>query len=287
MTFVSVTLGSLVGSASRPFSWALYAATLAGMTLAHAAANVVNDCFDTRYGIDTADSPTARYRRQPLVERLATERQMLTAATAIYGVAVAVGIVLVAVRGWPVLALALLGLAAGVTYSGGPFRYKPRALGELSVFLMWGPLAVGGSAFVQSGSLSVLPAAVLVSLPQGTWVALVIFANNMKDAGYDGARGVRTLANLLGPARSRIAFAATLAAAYLVLLAAVAARALSPWGLLVLLSLPVSARLTERLCGRAVAPADSDPQAAAAVLLSGLLLIGALLVDRFTQAAGA
>ena len=282
MTLVSVTIGSLIGARSHALSWPLYATTLAGMIMAHAATNILNDYFDTRYGIDVPDSPTARYRRHPLLEGLCTPRQMLSAAAVVYAIGIAAGVFLTWVRGWPVLGLTLVGVAAGVLYSGGPFRYKPRALGELSVFLMWGPLAVGGSAFVQSASTRELAAAMLVSVPQGLWVALVIFANNLKDIDFDGRRQVRTLANLLGRSRSLAAFAAALAAIYALVLLQVAVGAVSLWGLLALLSLPVSIGLAARLRAAAEIPADSDPQTAKTAMLFGMLVVAALLIERLS-----
>jgi 1,4-dihydroxy-2-naphthoate octaprenyltransferase len=257
------------------------------MTFAHAATNILNDFFDTRYGVDTPDSPTARYRRHPLIEGMTKPRKLLAAALVFYAAGIAVGVFLTVVRGWPILALTSLGILASVLYSGGPFRYKPRALGEVSVFAMWGPLTVGGAAFVQSASAAAVTAALLVSLPQGLWVALVIFANNLKDIGYDSRKHVRTLAGILGRRRALAAFAAAVAATYVLVLAETAAGVLGLWGLLVLLSLPVSISLVLSLRAAAEIPPDADPRTAAAAMLFGALLIAALIVDRIGALAGA
>ena len=49
----------------------------------------------------------------------------------------------------------MIGAFAGVFYTAPPLRYKYRALGEISVFLIWGPLMVEGAYFVQRQALEI------------------------------------------------------------------------------------------------------------------------------------
>ena len=68
MTAVSVTAGSILGGEVSGFRWFLYLITLVGVVFAHASANLFNDYFDVRSGVDTRDVSTARYRPHPLAE---------------------------------------------------------------------------------------------------------------------------------------------------------------------------------------------------------------------------
>ncbi|MFN2168325.1 MAG: prenyltransferase, partial [Anaerolineae bacterium] len=196
MTAISVSVGSALAALDGPFNWLLGLAALVSAVLLHAATNLINDYYDVINGIDTVQSATAQYRPHPLVEGLIPLAQVRGVAYALFLLAAGIGIYLTVACGWVVLAIGLTGLLAGLTYTAPPLKYKYVALGELSVFLMWGPLMVEGAYYVQRQALSLQ--AFWVSLPFGILVALVLLANNIRDIDLDQSRGIRTLAILLG-----------------------------------------------------------------------------------------
>ena len=279
MTAISVVLGSVMAAGTAPFSWPFFVLVLIGMILAHAATNLINDYFDTRAGVDTPEAPTARYREHPILTDRFTGKQILTAALVTYAGALAAGLVLAAFRGWVLLAPAAIGLLAGVFYAGRPVRFKHRAAGEIAVFLMWGPLMFLGAYYVQTRSWQGAGTVLLVSIPQGLWVALVLFANNLKDIGYDEKTGVRTAANLLGRRRSQAAYAVGLAAIYAIVAALAVLGVMPVWALLTLASVPVSANLALRLARAEEIPPDADPRTAQAGMVFGLLLVAGYLAN--------
>ncbi len=280
MTVISVTLGSLIGARGRAFHWGVYLPTLFGMICVHAATNLLNDYCDVRAGVDRPDSPTARYREHPLLTGTLRPRQVLNAARILYGVALADAVLLAAWRGWIVLAIVAVGGLASIFYSAGPIQYKHRGGGELSVFLMWGPLMMFGSSFLQSSSWAHWPAVLLISVLQGLWVALVIFANNLKDIDFDRQVEVVTLAGRLGRGRGTVMFAACLALIYLLCGIEVLAGVLPLWSLAVFVSLPVVVRLVREFRTAGEVPVDADPRTAQAGMIFGLLLAASLLVQR-------
>ena len=81
------------------------------------------------------------------------------------------------------LTFTALGLFFGLFYTADPLVYKKRSLGEIAVFMVWGPLIVGGSYHVLTGSVDYIP--MLVSTPIGLLLALVLLANNLKDVEYE------------------------------------------------------------------------------------------------------
>jgi 1,4-dihydroxy-2-naphthoate octaprenyltransferase len=89
-------------------------------------------------------------------------------------------------------------------YSMPPLHLKARAMGDLPVFVAFGPLP---SAFVWHVTTATAPPPLLLALavPFGFWAVAVLHCNNMRDADHDARIG-RTLAILLGPRRSRVAF---------------------------------------------------------------------------------
>jgi 1,4-dihydroxy-2-naphthoate octaprenyltransferase len=198
----------------------------------------------------------------------------------LYGLALAEAAILAAWRGWTILPLAAVGGLASVFYSAGPVKYKHRRGGELSVFLMWGPLMMLGAGYLQDASWSVWKEVLPVSIIQGLWVALVIFANNLKDIGYDGQNQVRTVAVLLGRRQGVTVYTLCLAGIYLLTALEVLAGILPVWALIAFGSLPAAVSLIRSFRAAAEIPVNADPRTAQAGMAFGVLLIGSLVLQK-------
>ena len=279
MSAISVTLGTLVAWQEGPVLWGWYAAVVAGVVLCHAAGNVLNDFFDTRHGVDRPESATARYRPHPIISGLLSPRAVLLEACVFFTGAAVVGLAAALFRSPHVLWISLLGLSLTVFYSGGPLTLKYRGLGEVAVFLIWGPLMFQGAYVIQRQQLS-WPALV-VSVPFGVLVALVLFANNIRDAEQDRGTGIRTLGTLLGRGRGLTAFSALIVCAYAYTAAAVAAGLLSPWVLLVVLSVPQALALIRAF--HVNVPDMADALTAKLDTIFGVLFVIALVVEGLTR----
>jgi 1,4-dihydroxy-2-naphthoate octaprenyltransferase len=121
------------------------------------------------------------------------------------------GLVLAATSGWELLAVGALALLAAWFYTGGGSPYGYRGLGEVSVFVFFGLVAVMGTTYVQLGSITL--ASVLSGIGVGALACAILVANNLRDIPTDEVAGKRTLAVVLGDARSRTFFAALVAVA--------------------------------------------------------------------------
>ena len=77
MSLISVSVGTLLAAEEGSVSWIWFIVTAIGITLFHAAANLINDYFDTLYDIDQEDSPTAKYRPQPIISGMLTPRETI------------------------------------------------------------------------------------------------------------------------------------------------------------------------------------------------------------------
>jgi 1,4-dihydroxy-2-naphthoate octaprenyltransferase len=267
---VSRSLAAVEGA----FSWPLYLLTLIGAVLMHAASNLINDFDDVRHGVDSPDVPTARYRPHPLMEGRLRLEQVRMAAYLLYLLAAGIGIFLAATRGMLVLFLGIIGTAAGITYTAAPLNYKYKALGEFSVFLMWGPLMVTGAYYDQQQAVSA--DALLISFPFGVLVALVLLANNIRDVVYDRSKGILTLAIVLGERKGISVYLALIVAAYLAVMIMSVFGPLTIWSLIVLLSSPLAIRLLRQMAHNI--PLDADAQTAKLDTAFGLLLVLSLVV---------
>jgi 1,4-dihydroxy-2-naphthoate octaprenyltransferase len=274
MTAISVSVGGTVAAVEGVFSWPLYFLTLIAAVLMHAASNLINDFDDVRHGVDSPDVPTARYRPHPLMEGRLGLEQVRTAAYLLYFLAAVIGIFLAATRGMLVLFLGIIGTAAGITYTAAPLNYKYKALGEFSVFLMWGPLMVTGAYYVQQQTVSA--DALLISIPFGALVALVLLANNIRDVEYDRSKGIQTLAIVLGERKGIAVYLALIVAAYLAVLVMSVVGPLTAWSLIVLLSTPLALKLLRQMTHNI--PLDADAQTAKLDTAFGLLLVLSLVV---------
>jgi 1,4-dihydroxy-2-naphthoate octaprenyltransferase len=281
MTPISVTLGNIVGISAVPFHWERYILLLTGMILVHAATNVLNDYCDFRHGLDVKGAPTTLYRRHPLVEGDFTPKSLLRLSVFCYAGGALIGAYFVAVSGWIVVVFAILGGLTSLFYTADPIAYKYRGMGEIAVFVMWGPLMMIACHYIQTGTWEQSGRVLLVSIPQGLWVALVLLANNLKDIEFDSESQVTTIGTKLGRTNTIKVYILLIAVIYGITLMEIVIGIIPVWGLLTILSLPLVAKLIVRFQREAGIPPDADPQTAQTGMLYGLLLVAAFLIPVF------
>lgn len=216
--------------------WVLLALAVIGLVVAHAANNMINDYFDMTGGVDTDEYVRALYAPHPVLSGWVTKRQLGIAILAANAIDLAIMLYLASVRGPLVIAFALAGLFVSVFYVAPPIRLKHIGLGEPGVFIVWGPLMVGGTFFVATGAL---PAWIwLASLPYAILVTTVLFGKHIDKISADAAKGIRTLPVILGESMARRVAQALMIAYYPIIVVAVAVGFLGPWLLLSLLGIP-------------------------------------------------
>jgi 1,4-dihydroxy-2-naphthoate octaprenyltransferase len=172
-------------------------------------ANLANDVADFRRGADTHQRLGPRRVTQ---SGLIPPRQVVV-ATAVVLIAAAVPGLYLVWRGGPVLAaLGLLAIAAAVTYTAGPKPFGYLGLGELFVFLFFGPVAVVGTAFVMTHDVTHV--ALVASVAIGCLVTAILVVNNLRDVDTDRVAGKRTLAVRIGQRATRWEYTTLVATAY-------------------------------------------------------------------------
>jgi len=287
MTLTSGLIGGLLAAGHPRANWRYFAVSLLGLVAAHACNNLMNDYFDLAGGVDQSESPRALDAPHPVLAGWITRRGLVGAIAAFNALGAAVLLVLFWARGWPVVAFAAAGLFVSVFYVAPPLRLKHHGLGEAGVFVVWGPLMVGGTYYVTTGEI---PAWVwAASLPYAILVTTVLIGKHVDKLEHDSRKGIHTLPVLLGAEASLALNRALMASFYLVVVALVLTGTYGVWALLVLGSLPLCAKVWGIYSKpRPVAPPPRYPiwplwYVAAAFVLTrraGALLVLGLLLNR-------
>lgn len=230
-----VAVGTAVAVRDDVFEPGPAFAALLGALALQVGANFANDLSDFRRGADTADRiGPVRVTQTGLL----SERQVMTGMLGSFILAAIVGLYLTVVAGWVIIGVGLASILAAVTYTGGPWPFGYRGLGELFVFVFFGLVAVTGTYYVQAGEVtgSVLAAAV----PVGLTVTAILVVNNVRDIDTDRAADKHTLAVYLGRRLARYQYLLIMAGAYVAAAALFLVGSFSGWALLSWLSIPAA-----------------------------------------------
>jgi 1,4-dihydroxy-2-naphthoate octaprenyltransferase len=149
--------------------------------------------------------------------------------------ALLVGAPLMVYRGWPVVLIVASSIVAAWAYMGGPKPIAYTPLGDVTVFLFFGLMAVCGTIYVQAGTIGT--AGWLAGVAIGLLAASVLTVNNHRDIRHDASTGRRTLSVVLGVAGSRAVYRTSVLGAFAIV-PAIAWTAGSAWYLLPLALLP-------------------------------------------------
>ena len=242
---VPVLIGSGVALGYGRFSWWRAVLALVVALALQVGVNFANDYSDGIRGSDERRVGPVRL----VAAGLAPPRQVLAAALGCFVLAGVAGLTLAAVTSWWLLAVGAACIAAAWFYTGGPKPYGYSGLGEVFVFLCFGVVAVAGTAYVQMKALSWLGLAAAV--PAGLLACALLMVNNLRDIGTDTVAGKRTLAVMLGDARSRWGYVLTLLVPFGI---AALLAFFRPYTLLTALALPLA-----RLPIRSVRAGASGP----------------------------
>lgn len=166
--------------------------------LLQVATNFCNDYADFVKGTDTAER---KGPRRATAAGLVSPEAMKRATWLTFSLAAACAMYLVARGGWGLAGLMGLAIASGALYTGGPKPLGYLGLGDVFVFIFFGPVAVAGTYYVQALHFS--EAAAVAGLAPGFLSVAILVVNNQRDREGDARTGKRTLAVRLGSTFSR------------------------------------------------------------------------------------
>jgi len=247
-------------------------AALSAALLLQIAVNIANDYFDYIHGIDTPDrvGPT-----RAAASGLLSLKDMRIGMVIITSLIISIGVYLIYVAGLPILLIGLTSVISVYLYSAGPFPLSTNALGDLFVFIFFGPAAVCGTYYVQTLNLNI--EIILFSVSIGLLVTAIIVVNNYRDIETDTAGGKKTLAVVLGKKLTKFEYYLLIIIAYLIPPNLVFFTDTSSWVLLSLISVPLWIPLFRDINGRVSGQALNKTLAGTAkagLLFSVLLSLG-------------
>ena len=168
--------------------------------------NLINDYYDFRRGADK--DGRAGYARA-LAEGEVSERQMIVASCVAGGVAVALGVYLVLVGGWPILLIGLTSLLFAWLYTATDYSLAYLGIADIFVFLYYGVIASMGTTYLQTGAWS--RTSFFAGAVRGLLSMCVLMANNLRDIEDDRPVGKRTFPVRFGKRAGEVAYILTVA----------------------------------------------------------------------------
>jgi len=206
-----VLVGTAVAAADGHFRVTVLVVTLTAALLIQIGTNLANDLFDFQHG---ADTPERLGPPRVTQTGVMSPDQVRAGMILVFGASVLCGLYLAVVGGWPIVAIGVLSIAAGIAYTGGPWPLGYHGLGDVFVFVFFGPVAVVGTYYLQAGAVSA--AAAGAAVPVGFLVTAILVVNNLRDIDTDRRAGKRTLAVRIGAHGTRRQYVGLLAGAYVI-----------------------------------------------------------------------
>ena len=231
VTIYSCIVAGLLAIRDQVFSFWPWLLVTLGLFIAHGSNNLLNDYTDFSRGIDNDNYFRTQYGVHPLVQGFWTKKQQLRWFFVSGCIAFSSGIYAL----WhtnlnpSVLALFAFGSVVLLFYT---WPMKHWAIGELSIFVIWGPIMIAGVYLVLSGQWDWMVA--LAGVPVGLGVASINVAKHTDKLNDDKKKGVGTLPVRIGQALARYTTMATIVLAYAVVIYLVATNYFSTFLLLIL-----------------------------------------------------
>jgi len=184
-TIAPVLLGTFI---APHVSIPMFLLVLFGLLIAHSAVNVLSDYFDYIRGADTW---RVLGSSRVLVDGLMKPKHHLFLGLSLLLISLGVGFYFVFAVDYKVLYFIIPGLILGLFYTAPPVGFKYRALGDLAVFLAFGPIMTLGVYYIQTREISLIP--VILSIPIGLLTTAILHGNNFRDIKEDTEAGYKTL----------------------------------------------------------------------------------------------
>ncbi|MFJ7827163.1 1,4-dihydroxy-2-naphthoate polyprenyltransferase [Psychrobacillus sp. NPDC096623] len=231
-SFAPVFLGTMIALYEAKIDWLLFIAMLLACLLIQAATNMFNEYYDFVRGLDSEESVGIG---GAIVRNGVKPNTVMKLALLLYIIAAILGIYICYETSWLLLVIGAISMAVGYFYTGGPYPISSTPFGELFSGLFMGMLIVLIAVYIQVGSVPI--DAVLLSVPSALLVAAIMLSNNIRDLVEDTVGGRKTMAILVGRDKAITILASYFAISYLWIIGLVLLQIITPWSLLVLLSL--------------------------------------------------
>lgn len=188
-----ILLGSAIATKYQPLNSTVFILALLCSCALQISVNLANDLFDGLSGVDS---------KERLGPQRALQSGWLTAAQIKYALvfftllAIASGIYLLLIGGWPIVLCGVFSIIGIYAYSAGPYPLASYALGELTVLIFFGWIAVIGSYYLQQAPINAY--IIIMATIAGLYSSAIMLVNNIRDIPTDSKANKNTLAVILG-----------------------------------------------------------------------------------------
>lgn len=232
-SFVPVAIGTVLALPSYQFRLDLFIIMLLASMLIQVAANIFNEYYDYKRGLDHEYSvgiggAIVRYGVAP--QHILSVAQYITAA------AILLGLYLCHESSWLLLPIGLGCAAIGYFYSGGPFPISATPFGELVSGLCMGLTIIAISFFLQTGTITTT--VIMGSISTSVLIGAILMSNNLRDLDDDQRHGRKTLAILLKRTKATYCLIGMFIFSYVWIAFLVTIDILPLWSLLSFISMP-------------------------------------------------
>lgn len=200
VTVVPVTVGTLLTDLPlAKIDWVVAVCALLCAVCIQIAANLINDAFDVKKGVDTKER-TGPLRG--LHTGVLTVRQVYVSGLVFLGTALLLGIPL-ALKGGAIIAVFIAtSVILSYSYTGGPYPLSYLGLGDFFAFSFYGILNTLVCYYLQTGVCAWQ--VILAGIQMGCFPTAIIAINNYRDHEADAKAGKKTLAVRFGAQFSRL-----------------------------------------------------------------------------------
>lgn len=276
--FTPVFIGSIYAFHvdSNSFNWSIFITILLATILIQTAANVFNEYFDYKRGLDNESSVGIS---GTIVRDGISPKTVYRLGISFMLVAILLGIYICMNSSWYVALIGLICMAAAYFYTGGPYPIAYTPFGELTSGFFMGVVLLNISYFVQAGNVTI--ESILLSIPLAFTIAAILLSNNIRDLDNDKVNGRRTIAILLGHDHAIKFLASLLGGAYVITLLLIIMDIAPLWALISFLSVPLSIKAVKGFIGKNT-PIEMMPamvQTAKVNTIFGLLLCIAFVLQ--------
>jgi 1,4-dihydroxy-2-naphthoate octaprenyltransferase len=240
VTIYSCIIAGLLAWRDGNFSWLPWIILTLGLFIAHGTNNLLNDYTDFSRGIDKDNYFRTQYGVHPLVQNFWTKSQQIQWFLVSGVIATLAGFYALFYTSFNPFVIGLFAFGALILlFYTWPLKYW--ALGELAIFLIWGPIMIAGVYFVlalgRGGNLANIWNVALAGIPFGLSVASINVGKHIDKMKDDQAKGVGTFPVRVGQTIARYVDIAAIIIAYAVVIYLVITGYLSTVMLLVLFAL--------------------------------------------------
>lgn len=274
---IPVIIGGVLPLKDGIFNPLFYILSILGILLMHGSVNMLNDHDDFLKKVDTKDSFGSS---KVVTDGTFTALQVRNGGLVLLAVGSIIGSYLALNSGIWLYAIGIVGAITVYSYSGKPIELKYHGLGLPAVFIVFGPLMVISSYYVQTAHFSW--ESFFVSIPLGLLTTAILHANDIRDMAHDKLAGISTLSIKVGLRIAKVIYYMLIVLAYSIMAIMIIFKITPLWSVITFVTLPEAIKKLQKLSrydGKPEEIAMLDVETAQMQAKFGLLVLISIIIS--------